>query len=278
MQLDQEQIKHEIRAAIGEWTAALPPGKRATAREIFDALMPFVQKKAYYNQYLKSLTELTLGAAGLDEDHLEYRPGERPRLKSVPIRVGCAPQDVKRTFFTSDHHFGHANILKYEDANRRNAHGGKFASIEKMNEYLIKQWNATVAPGDLVHCLGDFSFKQSIMESILPRLHGEKVLIVGNHDPFYKRLTQCLGAKMHAEAITSALQAGFSEVHMELYTRCPVLVLCAWRTSHTCQQNHCQITSSLIQRIGASHATKPYSCTVTFILNGKQKLSQTCRQ
>lgn len=124
---------------------------------------------------------------------------------------------MKRTFFTSDHHFGHVNILKYEEANWRNAHGGKFAFIEKMDEYLIKQWNVTVAPGDLVYCLGDFSFKQSIMESILPRLHGEKVLIVGNHDPFYKRLTQCQGTKMHAEALTSALQAGFSDVRMELY-------------------------------------------------------------
>ncbi len=124
---------------------------------------------------------------------------------------------MKRIFFTSDHHFGHANILKYEEANRRNAHGGKFASIEQMDEYLIAQWNATVSTGDLVYCLGDFSFKQSIMESILPRLHGEKVLIVGNHDPFYKRLTQCQGTKMYAEALASALQAGFSAVHMDLH-------------------------------------------------------------
>lgn len=215
MQLDREQIKNEIRAAIREWKATLPTGKRATALEIRDALMPFVQKKAHYNQYLKSLTELTLDAAGLDEDHLEYRPGERPRLKSVPIRVGCAPQYMKRTFFTSDHHFGHANILKYEDANRRNAHGGKFASIEKMDEYLIKQWNATVAPGDLVYCLGDLSYKQHTLEAVLPRLNGTKILIVGNHDPYFNRLT-CVMERMHKEAREDALQAGFSAVHLQL--------------------------------------------------------------
>lgn len=99
-------------------------------------------------------------------------------------------------FFTADQHFGHTNILKHEDANRRNEYGGRFSSIDKMDNYLVDQWNATVAPGDQVYCLGDFSFKQSPMETIVPRLHGEKILIVGNHDPFYKRLTQCQGTKM----------------------------------------------------------------------------------
>lgn len=122
---------------------------------------------------------------------------------------------MKRIFFTADHHFGHANILKHEDANRRNAHGGRFRSIEKMDEYLIDQWNATVAPGDLVYCLGDFSYKQSTMEAILPRLRGEKILIVGNHDPFFKRLTDT-NIRLHAEAREDACKAGFSEVHLQL--------------------------------------------------------------
>jgi calcineurin-like phosphoesterase family protein len=133
-------------------------------------------------------------------------------------------------FFTADQHFGHPNILKYEAENRRNAHGGQFPSIEKMDKYLVDQWNATVAPGDQVYCLGDFSFKQSIMETIVPRLHGEKILIVGNHDPFYKRLTRCQGTKMRAEAIASALQAGFSAVHLQLEIEVPGIGLV--RLSH----------------------------------------------
>lgn len=118
-------------------------------------------------------------------------------------------------FFTADHHFGHANILKYEDANRRNAHGGRFRSIEKMDEYLIDQWNATVAHGDLVYCLGDFSYKQTTMEALLPRLNGEKILIVGNHDPFFKRLTMPLKTKMHREAHEDATRAGFAAIHLQ---------------------------------------------------------------
>lgn len=121
------------------------------------------------------------------------------------------------TFFTADHHFGHANILKYEDANRRNAHGGRFASIARHDDHLIAQWNSVVSPDDLVYCLGDFSFKQSIMASVLPRLNGYKVLIAGNHDPFFKRLTSPLSIKMHYEAYIDALSIGFQEVHLGLY-------------------------------------------------------------
>ena len=120
------------------------------------------------------------------------------------------------TFFTADQHFGHANILKHEDASRRNAHGGRFTSIGKMDEYLISQWNATVAPGDRVYCLGDFSFKQSTMEAIVPRLNGEKILIVGNHDPFFKRLTMPLKTKMHREAHEDAARAGFAAIQLQL--------------------------------------------------------------
>lgn len=40
-------------------------------------------------------------------------------------------------FFTSDHHFSHANIIRY--CNR------PFASAEEMNQELIRRWNQTVS-------------------------------------------------------------------------------------------------------------------------------------
>lgn len=119
------------------------------------------------------------------------------------------------TFFTADHHFGHANILKYEDAMRRNAFGGRFQTVEEMDEFLVEQWNATVLPGDQVYCLGDMSFKQAVLEAVLPRLHGEKILVVGNHDPYLKRLT-CAMPRMHKEAREDALRAGFSAIHLQV--------------------------------------------------------------
>lgn len=117
-------------------------------------------------------------------------------------------------FFTADQHFGHANILKYEDENRRNQYGGRFQSVQEMDEYLIERWNSVVSTGDTVYCLGDFSYKQYTMESVNPRLNGEKILIVGNHDPFLKRLTLPLSSKMHGEAHDDAQRAGFSGINL----------------------------------------------------------------
>lgn len=117
-------------------------------------------------------------------------------------------------FFTSDHHFGHTNILKYEDAMRRNAHGGRFQTVEEMDEYLIDQWNATVSPGDTVYHLGDLSYKLNTIEQVLPFLNGSVTLVVGNHDPFFKRL-HCAVPRMRREAREEALQAGFAGLHIE---------------------------------------------------------------
>ena len=55
------------------------------------------------------------------------------------------------TFFTSDTHFGHENIIKYC--------GRPFKDVEKMNERLIKNWNEVVKDTDTIFHLGDFSFR-----------------------------------------------------------------------------------------------------------------------
>jgi calcineurin-like phosphoesterase family protein len=81
-------------------------------------------------------------------------------------------------FFTSDHHFGHKNILKYESRAR------PFSSVEEMDETMIDRWNSVVKKqSDLIYILGDFSFHTANETlKILERLNGKKVLICGNHD------------------------------------------------------------------------------------------------
>lgn len=82
-------------------------------------------------------------------------------------------------FFTSDTHFGHANIIKY--CNR------PFKDVNDMTEQLIANWNAVVGPNDTVWHLGDFAFegkhmsKRQILD-VLGRLNGGKRLVFGNHD------------------------------------------------------------------------------------------------
>lgn len=79
------------------------------------------------------------------------------------------------TFFTSDTHFGHANIIRF--CNR------PFRNVEEMNEVLIENWNKVVSKGDTVFHLGDFAFGgSSVWNSIIPRLNGHINLIIGNHD------------------------------------------------------------------------------------------------
>ncbi len=78
-------------------------------------------------------------------------------------------------FFTSDHHFGHANIIKF--CNR------PFDSVADMNEELIKRWNEKIGENDEVYHLGDFALSSSDdFINIIERLNGVKYLIVGNHE------------------------------------------------------------------------------------------------
>lgn len=78
---------------------------------------------------------------------------------------------------TSDTHFFHKNILKYQ------AHTRPFADVDEMNEALIERWNSCVKPGDMIYHLGDFGFAiPRKLESVLKRLNGQIYGVFGNHD------------------------------------------------------------------------------------------------
>lgn len=78
-------------------------------------------------------------------------------------------------FFTSDLHFGHANIIKYCKR--------PFKDVEEMNYELVKRWNERVQPGDNVYVVGDFIFMEPApSQRIFDQLNGNKHLVKGNHD------------------------------------------------------------------------------------------------
>lgn len=80
-------------------------------------------------------------------------------------------------WFTSDLHFNHTNILKYEPISR------PFETVEEMNEVLIENWNRHVDEEDTVYVLGDLCMgKDTDIPAILERLRGHIILIRGNHD------------------------------------------------------------------------------------------------
>ena len=78
-------------------------------------------------------------------------------------------------YFTSDQHWNHKNVLKFENR--------PYDTVEEMNEGLIVAWNKVVKHNDTVHHLGDFCFGgYDKWVSILDRLNGKIILYKGNHD------------------------------------------------------------------------------------------------
>lgn len=56
-------------------------------------------------------------------------------------------------------------------------------TIEDHDKWLIDIWNSTVQKKDEIYILGDVSMGNKILtEKILDKLHGNKHLILGNHD------------------------------------------------------------------------------------------------
>lgn len=107
-------------------------------------------------------------------------------------------------FFSSDQHFGHANIIKYCDR--------PFEDVDHQTEVLISNWNSVVTEDDVVWVLGDFSFhKMTRTAEILSELKGTKFLVAGNHD-----LCHEYNRDYHPRFEEKYLEAGFLRVFHEL--------------------------------------------------------------
>ena len=79
------------------------------------------------------------------------------------------------TWFTSDTHFSHANIIQYQER--------PFSDTDSMDEEMIRRWNERVQAEDAVYHLGDFALtNKERSQEILNRLRGRKYVLRGNHD------------------------------------------------------------------------------------------------
>lgn len=91
---------------------------------------------------------------------------------------------MSKIFFTSDLHFGHKNILRFDNR--------PFTSIEEMDEAIIRNWNTKVSDDDLVYVLGDISWhNDETTARIFNSLKGHKILIKGNHDRVHGQVRKC---------------------------------------------------------------------------------------
>lgn len=78
-------------------------------------------------------------------------------------------------WFTADWHLFHRNIIEYC--------GRPYPDEIAMAEDIRAKHNALVKPGDVVWHLGDVTFyRNPAWEKLIRDFHGEKHLILGNHD------------------------------------------------------------------------------------------------
>ncbi len=145
------------------------------------------EKHIYYKEHIwkdkkYSINETTINKLNkLKNDILKsYFKEQLVPVEQQPYKL--CPDHYRNVFITSDTHFGHNNIIKYEHRDTKL----NINTIEEHDNKLIENWNRVVKSGDLVLILGDFSFHKAVKTSeILTQLNGDKVLIEGNHDCIY---------------------------------------------------------------------------------------------
>lgn len=90
-------------------------------------------------------------------------------------------------WFTSDHHFGHANIIRFQNR--------PWGDVDEMDSALIDRWNSVVGYDDTVYHLGDFSLSGDVgyVQGIFSRLLGH-VVVVRNEQHHDRRWLRHVGA------------------------------------------------------------------------------------
>lgn len=77
--------------------------------------------------------------------------------------------------YIADTHFGHANVIKYDNR--------PFKDVNEMNAKMVELWNDHVADDDEVYVLGDVVWGGwKDWENIFSQLHGFINIVKGNHD------------------------------------------------------------------------------------------------
>ncbi len=82
----------------------------------------------------------------------------------------------QKFWFSADHHFDHANIIKFCKR--------PFKNVEEMNNELIERHNLLVGKEDIVVIGGDFSFanKEKTFKEFIANMNGKFIFLNGSHD------------------------------------------------------------------------------------------------
>ena len=115
--------------------------------------------------------------------------------------------------YIADTHFGHANVIKYDNR--------PFKDVEEMDAKMIELWNDHVADDDEVYVLGDVVWGGwKDWERIFGQLNGFINLVKGNHDKesTIQNITRKFDVRYMGEQVTIV----DNDRHVVL-NHCPVL-------------------------------------------------------
>lgn len=97
-------------------------------------------------------------------------------------------------FYIGDWHYNHENAIKFD--------ARPFCDVSDMNKQLVTNWNKVVTNNDIVYIVGDMFWKvsQENVKNVIDSLHGEKILIAGNHDntsyyKYFKKVSEYMDIK-----------------------------------------------------------------------------------
>jgi calcineurin-like phosphoesterase family protein len=155
------------------------------------------------------------------------------------------------TYFISDLHFGHKNIIRFDNR--------PFSTVDEMDKALINNWNDTIKEEDWVYILGDISwYGVDTTAIILSKLKGHKVLIKGNHDKF-----------THEQKLTKYFE--YITDYKELYFNGQIITLCHYPIMYWKNQWH-----GTIHLYGHVHVTQDYQHLLNYIAN-ERKIGNPCK-
>ena len=127
-------------------------------------------------------------------------------------------------YYIADMHFGHTNVLRFDNC--------PFSDSTQMDDTLIQNWNERVADDDTIYILGDAFWKNEENSiQIMERLRGHKHLIQGNHDRVKGKL------RFYWESITQYAEVN-DENRLVILSHYPMLYLCM----QACLLQYCPLT------------------------------------
>lgn len=128
-------------------------------------------------------------------------------------------------FVTADHHFGHANIIRF--CNR------PFRHVTEMDQAMIDAWNRTVGPEDDVYHLGDFTLGNTLSPWLHALTFGRLFIVPGGHDHRWlaKLSSDRLGDRTEIlpPLVTLEFPSGKKHPHVVVLCHYPLLT---WDRSH----------------------------------------------